>query len=81
MLAKDVFAVNDVDRKIQDLIRQLNDLIDERLKITSETCAMSRKIRKARGLNGVDLTSVDLTVESPTGLSIKSAKKSSIRVR
>ena len=71
MLAKDVFALNDLDGKIQELIEQLNDLIERRIEITSETCPLSRKLMQSR-TGTVDLSSIDLTIDPACGLSIKS---------
>ena len=71
MLAKDMFALNDVDSKIQDLIVQLQELIDKRIDLASENCPLSRKTKAARDSRKIDFSSIDLTIdESDYGLSM-----------
>ncbi len=70
MLAKDVFAVNDLDEQIQALIRQLNELMEERMEITSGTYHAVRKIGNAIGIGSVDLNSLDMDIEPSAGLSL-----------
>lgn len=71
MLAKDMFAVNDIDAKIKSLIDELAHLIDERKEMTSPAKAVAAKPKRAKSINRFDFSSLDLNIDSSSrGLSI-----------
>ena len=68
MLAKDMFTLNNVDSKIQDMMSQLQELIDKRTEIVSPIDLDSASGSSASP--DFDLSAVDLSLESSGGLSI-----------
>ena len=69
MLVRDMLVLNDVDSKIQELLAQLNDLLATRVAITTGTDTSASSTIGSE-LDGIDLESIDMSLDEPHGLSI-----------